>query len=124
MASKRSHPSKTGRYQRPSLRRDDPAPSRLVDGLTRPIGIVIIMLIFFLIVLTVLMWRDGRFGELWPSRGAILGKASRSWMMGGAEKSRPIDQSAPAGDPSEYDPEPKSASQAPSAPAEPADPAL
>ncbi len=67
------------------------------------VAIGLIMLAFFLLVLTVLLWRDGKFDGLWPSKGAVIGNEPRGWMMGGKEKGKARDLSPPASDTSVFD---------------------
>ncbi len=67
------------------------------------VAIGLMMIAFFLLVLTVLLWRDGRFDGLWPSKGAVIGGEPRGWMMGGKEKGKARDYSPPASDASVFD---------------------
>jgi hypothetical protein len=80
-------------YKRPTTRESD---DEHVPLLLRPLGLAFVALIFFLLVFTVLLWRDGRFDGFWSGKGAILSSAPRDWMMGGKDKGKALDLAPPS----------------------------
>lgn len=79
------------------LSRRSKGPSReeplgeLLDLLTRPLGLLMVLTLAFNLSLIVMFWREGKFNWIFEARGAQVDTSSKSWMGAASRGPRPAE---------------------------------
>lgn len=83
-----------GRTRQLSSPKDNGCPEGTLDFLTRPISLLILGSLFFAVTFAVLQWRDGAFDDFLAPKSAVIGKGSKSWLLGRSAGGR-VEETAP-----------------------------
>ena len=70
---------------------------QLLNLLTSPVGLGMVLILAFNLSMIVLFWRDGKFNWLFEARGAVVDTSSKSWMGSAGRGARPSEYRGSSG---------------------------